>query len=155
MTNRNTKNITLIAILTAITVILGRVFLIPTPTGLLTLLDAGIYFTAFYLGKKQAGLVGALSGFLIDLLAGAPQWMLFSLIAHGLQGYFAGYGKPFRALGLALASLTMILVYFVASLVLGYGLPSSLAAIPGNIGQNFLGMATGYVLFVAYKSVKK
>lgn len=155
MVRNKTRELVLIAVLTAVTVVLGRVFLIPTPTGLLTLLDAGVYFTAFYFGKKTSALVGGLSGLLIDLLAGAPQWMLFSLLAHGLQGYFAAWIGKSRWLGLSFASFAMIGLYFIASLILGYGLPSSIAAIPGNIAQNFLGLAVGYLLSVAFKKSRR
>lgn len=155
MVRNKTRELVLIAVLTAVTVVLGRVFLIPTPTGLLTLLDAGVYFTAFYFGKRTSALVGGLSGLLIDLLAGAPQWMLFSLLAHGLQGYFAAWIGKSRWLGLSFASFAMIGLYFIASLILGYGLPSSIAAIPGNIAQNFLGLAVGYLLSVAFKKSRR
>ncbi len=58
MQNKKTKELTLLAILTALSVTFGFVAKIPTPTGLLTLVDAGIYFTAFYLGKKEGGNCG-------------------------------------------------------------------------------------------------
>ena len=63
MQNKKTKELTLLAILTALSVTFGFVAKIPTPTGLLTLVDAGIYFTAFYLGKKEGAIVGGLSAF--------------------------------------------------------------------------------------------
>ena len=72
MQNDKTKKLTLLAVLTALSVTFGFVAKIPTPTGLLTLVDAGIYFTAFYLGKKEGAIVGGLSAFLIDLLSSAP-----------------------------------------------------------------------------------
>ena len=100
MQNKKTKELTLLAILTALSVTFGFVAKIPTPTGLLTLVDAGIYFTAFYLGKKEGAIVGGLSAFLIDLLSSAPQWMFISLLIHGAQGYFAGFKGNYRILGL-------------------------------------------------------
>ena len=57
MQNKRIKKLTLLAILTALSVTFGFVAKIPTPTGLLTLVDAGIYFTAFYLGKKEGAIV--------------------------------------------------------------------------------------------------
>ncbi|MDS8157552.1 ECF transporter S component, partial [Streptococcus pneumoniae] len=96
MQNKKTKELTLLAILTALSVTFGFVAKIPTPTGLLTLVDAGIYFTAFYLGKKEGAIVGGLSAFLIDLLSSAPQWMFISLLIHGAQGYFAGFKGNYR-----------------------------------------------------------
>ena len=65
MRRTNTRDIALMAVLTALSVVLAYIH-IPTPTGYLTLLDAGIYFTAFYLGSRAGAVVGGLSGFLID-----------------------------------------------------------------------------------------
>ncbi len=150
MRTNKTKELTLLAILTALSVVLAYIH-VPTPTGFLTLLDVGIYFTAFYLGSKAGAIVGGLSGFLIDLLLGYPQYMIHSLIAHGAQGFFAGWKDKKRIVGLALASLAMVGWYVVAALVLGYGLGAALAGIFGNVLQNFFGMGLAYLLFVAFK----
>lgn len=141
----STKELTTLSILTGLSIILGKFVSIGTPTGFLTLLDAGIFFTAFFLGKKEGMIVGALSGFLIDLLSGYPNWMFFSLIAHGSQGYFAGFEGKSRVLGLILASISMIGVYFLASIPM-YGFGAALSGVMGNIGQNFLGMIVGFIL---------
>ena len=45
----------------ALTVVLGYYLKIPTPTGILTFLDAGIFFTAFYFGRKEGAIVGGLA----------------------------------------------------------------------------------------------
>ncbi|VTS12587.1 membrane protein [Streptococcus pseudoporcinus] len=144
----------LLSILTALTTILGKFVSIATPSGFLTLLDAGIYFTAFYLGKREGMIVGALSGFLIDLISGYPNWMFFSLIAHGFQGYFAGLTGRSRILGLVLASLAMVGIYFLATIPM-YGLGAAVAGIIGNIGQNFLGMLVGYLVYLSFSRVRK
>ena len=99
---------------------------IPTPTGLLTLVDAGIYFTAFYLGKKEGAIVGGLSAFLIDLLSSAPQWMFISLLIHGAQGYFAGFKGKYRIVGLLLATISMVGGYALASIFM-YGIGFAVA----------------------------
>ena len=131
MKNSNLQEISLLAVLTALSVVFGLFIKIPTPTGFLTLLDAGIYFTAFYLGSQEAAIVGGLSGFLIDLIAGYPNWMFISFLAHGSQGYFAGWTGKKQFLGLA-----------------------SIAGAWGNILQNFFGMFVGYTLSLAYRRVK-
>ena len=107
MRNHQVKKLVILAFITALSVVLGNFVKIPTATGFLTLLDAGIYFTAFYFGRKEAAIVGGLSGFLIDMIAGYPQWMIFSLICHGLQGFFAGFEGKKRYLGLVLAAVAM------------------------------------------------
>lgn len=153
MKNNHLKRITIVSLLTAATIVIGRTFLLPTPTGLVSLLDVGIYFTAFYLGSKEGAVVGGLSGFLIDLLAGYPQWMIFSLIAHGLQGFFAGLLGLKRIVGILLATVSMVGCYFLASLILGNGLGAALAAIGENVMQNTVGMIIGYVIFYLHSRV--
>ncbi|CQR24204.1 ECF transporter substrate-specific protein PdxU2 [Streptococcus varani] len=152
MTNKKTKELTLLAVLTALSVALAYVH-IPSPTGFLTLLDIGVYFTAFYLGSKSGAIVGGLSGFLIDLLLGYPQYMIHSLIAHGAQGFFAGWTGKKRILGIVLASLAMVGWYVVAALVLGYGLGGAIGGILGNVLQNAVGIIGGYSLCLAIQKV--
>lgn len=150
MSRTKTYHLTLMAVLTALSVVLAFIH-VPTPTGYLTLLDVGIYFTAYYLGSKYGAVVGGLSGFLIDLLLGYPQYMFHSLIAHGAQGYFAGWTAKKRILGLILASILMVGWYFLATFLLGYGLGGALAGIPGNLLQNLFGMLVGYLVYLAYQ----
>ena len=135
-------------------IVLGNFFKIPTPTGFLTLLDAGIYFTAFYFGRKEGALVGGLSGLLIDLVAGYPQWMVFSLICHGLQGYFAGFTGKQRYIGLLLAGLAMVGGYALFGSILS-GPGAAIAAIWGNVMQNIFGLVVGYALYRAFPLVLK
>ncbi len=52
MTSNRTQLIARLSILTALTVVLGYYTKLPTPTGIVTLLDLGVYFTAFYFGRK-------------------------------------------------------------------------------------------------------
>lgn len=150
MSRTKTYHLTLMAVLTALSVVLAFIH-VPTPTGYLTLLDVGIYFTAYYLGSKYGAVVGGLSGFLIDLLLGYPQYMFHSLIAHGAQGYFAGWTGKKRILGLILASILMVGWYFLATFLLGCGLGGALAGIPGNLLQNLFGMLVGYLVYLAYQ----
>lgn len=150
MSRTKTYHLTLMAVLTALSVVLAFIH-VPTPTGYLTLLDVSIYFTAYYLGSKYGAVVGGLSGFLIDLLLGYPQYMFHSLLAHGAQGYFAGWTGKKRILGLILASILMVGWYFLATFLLGYGLGGALAGIPGNLLQNLFGMLVGYLVYLAYQ----
>ena len=58
MTSNRTQLIARLSILTALTVVLGYYTKLPTPTGIVTLLDLGVYFTAFYFGRKEGAIVG-------------------------------------------------------------------------------------------------
>jgi len=155
MRNNQVKKLVILAFITALSVVLGNFLKIPTPTGFLTLLDAGIYFTAFYFGRKEAAIVGGLSGFLIDMIAGYPQWMIFSLICHGLQGFFAGFEGKKRYLGLVLAAVSMVggVALFART---HHGVGAGLAGILGNFMQNVFGLVVGYVLYKVFpESLKK
>ena len=154
MTNHKTKELTQLAILTSLSVALAYIH-VPSPTGFLTLLDVGVYFTAFYLGSKAGAIVGGLAGFLIDLLLGYPQYMIHSLIAHGAQGFFAGWTGKKQVLGLVLASVAMVGWYALAALLLGYGVGGALGGLLGNILQNLVGILGGYALFMAFKQIPK
>ncbi|HFZ7549638.1 TPA: ECF transporter S component [Streptococcus pyogenes] len=126
MQNSKIRQMSLTGILTALVVVLGRFVMLPTPTG-----------------------------FLIDLVAGYPQWMFHSLIAHSFQGYFAGWRGRKRWFGVVIGSFIMIFWYFLGSLMLGYGLSGSLAGIWGNVMQNTLGLFVGFIIFKAILRQKK
>ncbi|MFH0401158.1 ECF transporter S component [Streptococcus sp. A23] len=144
MRNKKTQELVLLAILTALTLVLAHVHM-PTLSGFVTLLDVGVYFTAFYLGKKEGAIVGGLSGLLIDFLLGYPQWAFFSLVFHGAQGYFAGWTGKKRIFGLVLASLSMVGGYYLASRIYFNDL-KAIESVFGNSMQNFVGMGLGFAV---------
>ncbi len=87
------KQLVKIALLTALTVAVSLLFIFPVPgtNGFVTLAEVGIYTAAFLLGPLGGFWVGALSGGLIDLFSGYPQWIIASVLIHGIQGGIAGY----------------------------------------------------------------
>ncbi|AHF58863.2 ECF transporter S component [Streptococcus suis] len=90
MRNKKTQELVLLAILTALSLVLAFVY-VPTATGFVTLLDVGVYFTAFYLGKKEGAIVGGLAGLLIDFLLGYPQWAFFLLFVKSIKVFDEKY----------------------------------------------------------------
>ena len=154
MKQTKTSKIALLSILTALSVVLGYIVKIPTQTGILTLLDAGIFFTAFYYGRREGAIVGGLGGFLIDLISGSPHWMFFSLLFHGLQGYFAGFKGKWQGLGLVMATIIMVAGYACATAWMkGWG--QALLDVPHNLLQNFVGMVVGYLIHQSIKKIRK
>ncbi|EHI68789.1 ECF transporter S component [Streptococcus ictaluri] len=153
MKKTNLQQLSLMAIMTALTLVLGLFVKLPTPTGVTTLLDVGIYFTTFYFGGRQAFVVGGLSAFLFDLISGYPQWMLISLVAHGGQGYLAGFSGKSRFLMLVLATLFMVTVYFLSSSIM-YGVGTALAEVLTNTMQNLVGMLGAYLLVKGLKHLR-
>lgn len=88
----STREVVLVAMITAATVVIARIFIIPVPMthGNVNLCDAGIFIAALLLGQRDGAIVGGLAGFLLDLISGYSQYMLFSLVVHGLEGFVAG-----------------------------------------------------------------
>ena len=153
MKQTKTNKIALVSILTALSVALGYVVKIPTATGILTFLDAGIFFTAFYFGRREGAIVGGLGGFIIDLISGYPHWMIFSLIFHGSQGYLAGVKGKWQWLGLVLATIIMVAGYaFASAWMNGWG--AALPEIVPNLVQNIVGMTVGFLLCHSVKKAR-
>lgn len=141
------RTITYLAIITAVTLVLSLMIIIPVPAtgGLVTILDAGIYFAGLLFYGFGGGIVGALTGLLIDLLSGYAIWAPYSLAIHGLQGLVFGHivykkGQSNYSVILAsiVASLVMIIGYAFANEHL-YGKGMGVASLPGNILQTGFG----------------
>lgn len=88
MKQTKTTKIALVSILAASSVVLGYFIKIPTPTGIFTLLDVGVFFTAFYFGSREGAVVGGLAGFLIDLISGYPSVDVLQLDFPWFAGIF-------------------------------------------------------------------
>lgn len=114
----STKGIALLGLLSAATFVVGRFLQIPIPAinGYVTLLDAGIFTVALAFGKREGAIVGGLAAFLSDLTSGFPQWMFFSLIIHGGQGYLGALTKR-KWINFILSGLFMVGGYFFCHLV--------------------------------------
>lgn len=140
----------LVAILTALTVTMSILVVIPVPGthGLVTLCEVGIYISAILFGNPVGLIVGGASGFLIDIISGYPVWCLFSLVIHGLQGFTVAYlsrnHKPeLKTIiwPLLAGSIVMVVGYGLATSLL-FGWAAGLASIPSNLVQVGFGMIT-------------
>lgn len=154
MKQTKTREIALLAVLTALSVVLGKFLSLPTSTGFVTLLDAGVVFTALYLGKRQGAIVGAASGFLIDLIGGYASWMFFSLFVHGLQGYLAGLTGKGRYVGLVGTFVVMVGGYAIGRGLL-YGWAAALPGMSAEFLQNLVGLMAGHALYFAVNRFEK
>jgi uncharacterized membrane protein len=136
----NLKKLTLLALWTALSFVLGRLFTFPIPGSagnILTLLDVGIYTAVFLFGKREAAVIGGLSAFLLDLTAGYANYMFFSLLIHGIQGYLAGLTRS-KTLNFILSLLMMVGGYFIVGGFM-YGWGSAIAGVWVNVVQVVIG----------------
>ncbi|MGR8861935.1 ECF transporter S component [Leuconostoc citreum] len=134
-----TRWLAIIAVIIAFNVALSYVVKIPVPAtnGFVNLVEAGIFVAAMLGGAKSGMIVGGLSGLLLDLFAGYPQWMFFSLIIHGLEGLVVG-------------SNIMVIGYMLAGTLL-YNWTAGVASIIGNVAQAVMGLIVALILMPIFK----
>ncbi|MDD9138039.1 ECF transporter S component [Fructobacillus sp. CRL 2054] len=147
----SSKKITILAAIIALNVALSYVVHIPVPatSGFVNLVEAGIFVAALTMGSGAGFLVGAFSGGLLDLFAGYPQWLIFSFVIHGLEGYIAGMAIAkstwAQAIALIVASIVMIIGYVFAGAIL-YNWAAGWASIVGNLGQCVFGAVIALII---------
>ena len=153
----NIRRITLTALMAALVFVLTTVPRIPVPAtgGYVHLGDAGVTFAACAFGPWVAMASGGLGTALADLL-GFPQWAIFSLLVHGLQGLAMGmvFRRGLNWLSAGLAALAGIVIvvagYFVAGVILQGAAVAVLEVVPNTI-QALSGSVIGIPLYWAVR----
>ena len=148
---------TLIAMMGALIFVLTALARIPIPAtgGYVHLGDAAITFTAYAFGPWVAMVAGGMGTALADIL-GYPQWAIFSLLVHGLQGMAMGWivRKRINAvtvlLSVVIGAVIVVAGYFAAgAFLVGVG-PASLELIPNTL-QGISGGVIGVPLYLAVR----
>jgi len=154
----NIQQITLIALMAALILVLTLFLRVPIPAtqGYVHLGDAGITFAACAFGPWVAAVAGGLGTMLADLTGGYAAWAVFSLLVHGVQGWVMGWllRRDVDMVGIALAvgMSTVIIVggYFVAGMVL-MGMGKAASEIVPNALQALSGSVVGIPLYLAVR----
>lgn len=161
MKDMNTKTITRLAILMALTTVMTIVIHIPTigTNGYLNLGDMVVFLAAMILGKKGGFIVGGLGSGLADLLLGYTHYAPITFVVKGLEGYIAGsildtkLGENKPIIATVVGGIWMALGYYIAEIFM-YGAKAALASVPGNIMQGLLGAVTSVLLYMALRKSK-
>lgn len=148
-----TRRLTFTALLTALTIIFGRFFLIPIPWthGNVNLCDVAIFIGAMMLGPWAGGFIGGFGAMLLDLISGYAQYAPFSLISHGLEGIVAGLvfkyvrGKWGRLAGVTAGTIVMVLGYFFSDSIL-YSWATGAAGVFPNLIQGIIGAVVAVLI---------
>jgi uncharacterized membrane protein len=145
------------AVMTAIVFVLTRVVQVPTPAkGYVHLGDAGVFFSAFAFGPWVGGVAGGLGTALSDVTSGYPQWAIFTLLIHGIEGWIVGWtsrrwtGVKGLILSAVAGGAIVVLGYLGAGILLS-GLGAAVAELPLNILQAASGAVVGIPLFIAVR----
>jgi len=157
----NTLTVATLGMLIALNVVISIFFHIPIPMthGYINLCDAGIFIAALLFGRRGGAVVGGASGLLLDLLLGYPQYMFFSLIIHGLEGWLAGYlgaGKTGsrQVLALVTAGIVMVGGYFISDSIM-YTMATGLIGIPTNLIQAIVGGILAFPIVAGIRPIVK
>jgi uncharacterized membrane protein len=152
------RSISLIASLTAVTIVFTLTMRIPfAPTrGYFTLADVGVYFASFAFGPIIGFIVGGLGTGLADILGGYAHFAIWSFLIHGLQGLVAGYlgyrkGWAGMVAGWIAGGVMMVGGYFLVELVLYGAGPALSEAGTINLPQVFVGGLAGLLLVSAVR----
>lgn len=147
-----TRELTLTALLIALTTVATLVIRIPVPAtqGYINLGDSLVYISALLFGPVTGLLAGGIGSALADLIGGYSQFAPYTLVIKGLEGLLVGLlawrmiKRPTPTVGGVLAAVaaiavggaTMVFGYFVAeAFLLKLGVAAASAEVPGNIFQ--------------------
>ena len=155
--DRKTRQMTITAMFTAMTVILSlSVFSIPVPGGHLYFCDAVINIAAILLGPAYAFVVGGIGSFLGDFFF-YPAPMFVSLVTHGLQAVvvslishrmFQEKKAVASGIGVTVGAIIMVIGYTVGRAYV-YATPAiSLTKLPFEILQAAFGAVVSMMISI-------
>lgn len=147
-----TRDLTLTALMIALTTVATMVIRIPVPAtqGYINLGDSMVYVAALLFGPITGLLAGGIGSALADLLGGYSQFAPYTLVIKGLEGLIVGLlawrlikqlaptaGSVLAAgLAIGVGGVVMVAGYFVAeAFLLKLGVQAAAAEVPGNIFQ--------------------
>lgn len=151
------RSLAVTAVMTAIVFVLTSLVRVPTPAkGYVHLGDAGVFFSALAFGPWIGALAGGLGTSLSDIIGGFPQWAIFSLLIHGVEGWLVGWiCQRWRGvIGMVLSALAggavVVVGYLLAGIILS-GLGAAVGELPLNVVQVAIGAILGIPLYAAVR----
>lgn len=144
MVSLDTRQIAAIGVMGALVAIATMMFSFPIPatSGYFNLGDSIVVITSLTFGPIVGALAGGLGSGLADLLGGWYNWVIFTTVIKGIEGYIIGKlagDKETRTtqktvIAWAVGSGEMVLGYFLVQVYM-YGLAGAIAELPFNIVQ--------------------
>lgn len=135
-----------------------------TANGGLIHLGTGMLFIAsIVFGPKKGAMAGALGMGLFDLISGWTLWAPFTFITRGIQGYIVGKiawanGNNGNNVALNIVAMLcsmpfMIAGYYICERVLFGNWIIPAASVPGDLVQNFVGLAAAIPVCIMLKKI--
>lgn len=131
--------------------------------GLVHLGTGMLFIVSILFGPKKGVIAGAIGMALFDIVSAWTLWAPFTLITRGVQGYIVGkiawsgnrngHSPVFNVVAMFVSIPFMLLGYYVCELVLYQNWVAPFASFPGNLVQNFVGMAIALPVCLALKKL--
>lgn len=154
------REIATIGVMGALACIATMIFTFPIPatSGYFNFGDAIVMTTALIFGPVIGAIAGGLGSGLADLLGGWYNWVIFTAVIKGAEGYIAGIlaGDPetrtFNKTVIAwfVGAIVMVAGYFVVQVFM-YGLGAAMAEAPFNFVQMTVAGVVGVPVSIAVK----
>lgn len=155
MYNRN-RNLVLNGLFIALVYVATRFINIPGPTpgGLFHLGNVMAFTIAIVFGKKAGAISGGVGMALFDLTSSYAIWTPFTLVIRLAVGYIIGlsaekfikkklYNIVSILVGITLATMVMIIGYYLSEVVLYHNFITPLQSVYGNFMQGVIGAIIG------------
>lgn len=160
--DNKTRYLVLNSLMIALVCITTMTIQIPMPgtNGYVNIGDSVIFITSILFGPMVGMVAGGIGSALADILTGYAHWAIFTLIIKGLEGYVVGiiiknHSTVIKSLfATALGTITMVIGYFLAGIILKGNIIISAASIPGNLIQGIVCMAIAILLSHSLAKVK-
>lgn len=157
MTSTKTKELVLTALMAAIVFVATYLIRIPNPAtgGYSHMGDCMIFLAVVLLGRKNGSIAAAIGGALSDFLAGAPLWILPTLIIKYIMAFIMGTiiminreSKKLQLVGTIIGGVFQIIAYTLVKIVL-IGKEPAILSIPNVTLQTTFGIVVFMLLSVA------
>ncbi len=157
MTSTKTKDIVMTALMAAIVFVATYLIRIPNPAtgGYSHLGDCMIFLAVVLLGRRNGALAAGIGGGLSDFLAGAPIWILPTLVIKFIMAFIMGTiiksnreSKKLQFTGAIVGGLFQIIAYTLVKVVL-IGKEAAILSIPNVTLQTAFGVVIFVVLSAA------
>jgi uncharacterized membrane protein len=156
-----TRQVAAIGIMGALTTIATMIFVFPIPatSGYFNLGDTIVMITSLTFGPVVGAIAGGLGSGLADLLGGWYNWVIFTTIIKGIEGYVTGTiikSSSQRNLqnviiAWAVGGVLMVLGYFIVQVFM-YGLGAAIVEAPFNLVQMLASGVIGIPISQGLKS---
>ena len=142
----------------AVTYVFTRFIVVPIAAtgGYFNFSDVAVYFTAFAFGPWVGLIAGGVGTALSDLSLGFTSFAPLTLLAHGLEGFVAGWlgrGRGLVPMVVAwlVGTVVMCGLYFLGEGLVLTGWGAAAAELPFNLFQNLVGGVVGIPLVLAVR----